>query len=214
MTAPLDAVTAIHNAFRRDMAEVDKAALAWARGELKATATVGRFRFLGEVLWWHADGEERGVFPVLETVAPDVAEAYLMDHRGLDSAVEALTEAWSAQDPLGAARATAGLKRHLDIHLGKEDAHLYRLFRDRVSLPEQGKAVGILAGSVPRERFPEVVSWMFPLLGDVDRENMTRILQQVNPPEVFAQVAQLIRLAIGDDWTELERRVPELATLL
>jgi hypothetical protein len=27
---------------------------------------------------------------------------------------------------------------------------------------------------------------MFPLLGDDDRENMTRILKQVNPPEAFA----------------------------
>jgi len=45
---------------------------------------------------------------------------------------------------------------HLDIHLAKEDAHFYRLVRERVSLPDQGKAVGVMAGTVPQERFPDL----------------------------------------------------------
>jgi hemerythrin-like domain-containing protein len=212
MTTPLDAVTAIHNAFRRDIADIDAAALASARGEERA-ATIERFRFFNEVLVWHAHGEELAVFPVLEGVAPSVAEAYLKDHRGLDAAFDALDRGYSAQDPLETARATAAFKFHLDIHLAKEDTHLYRLFRERTSLAEQGKAVGILAHSVPPERFPELVGWMFPLLGDDDRENMTRIFQQVNPPEVFAGAARLIHNAVGDDWAELERRIPELVSL-
>ena len=214
MTTPLDGVTAIHNAFRRDIADIDAAALAFARGEQQAASTVERFRFLNEVLVWHADGEERAIFPILEGVAPSVAEAYLKDHRGLDAAFEAVDRAYSAGDPLETARATAAFKFHLDIHLFKEDTHLYRLFRERVPTPEQGKAAGILAHAVPQERFPEAVGWMFPLLGDDDRENMTRILKMVNPPEVFAGAARLIRKAIGEGWTELERRIPELASLL
>jgi hemerythrin-like domain-containing protein len=214
MTTPLDAVTAIHNAFRGDIAAIDKAALAFARGDPAAVATIERFRFFNEVLVWHADGEELAVFPVLESVAPSVAEAYLKDHRGLDTAFRALDGAYSARDPLETARATAAFKFHLDIHLAKEDTHLYRLFRERVSVPEQGKAVGIMAHGVPPDRFPEMIGWMFPLLGDDDRENMTRILKQVNPPEAFAGAAQLIRKAVGADWGELERRIPELAGLL
>jgi hypothetical protein len=213
MTTPLGAVTAIHNAFRHDIAIIDAAALAWARGEQPAETTIERFRFLNEVLVWHADGEELGVFPVLEGVAPSVAEAYLKDHRALDAGFEALDGAYWAKDPLETARASAAFKFHLDLHLAKEDTHLYRLFGERVALPEQGKAVGILASAVPQDRFPEVVTWMFPLLGDDDRENMTRILRQVNPPEVFAAATRLIRNAIGDDWGELERRIPELASV-
>jgi hemerythrin-like domain-containing protein len=186
MATPLDAVTAIHNAFRRDIADIDAAALGAARGEQNTAATIERFRFFNEVLVWHAHGEELAVFPVLEGVAPSVAEAYLKDHRGLDAAFDALDRAYSARDPLETARATAAFKFHLDIHLAKEDTHLYRLFRERVSVPEQGKAVGIMSRGVPQDRFPEVVGWMFPLLGDDDRENMTRILKQVNPPEAFA----------------------------
>jgi hypothetical protein len=39
---------------------------------------------------------------------------------------------------------------------------------------------------------------------------MTRILQSVMPPPVFAQVSQLIHKAVGDGWAELVRRIPTL----
>lgn len=210
MTGPIDAIMAIHNAFRRDMACIDAAALAAARGTPGLTATVERFRFFNDVLMWHANGEELAIFPALEEVAPLVAEAYVKDHRGLDAAFDALSAAVSAQDALQTARATAAFKFHLDIHLGKEDTHLYRLIRERVSLPDQGKAVGIMSTTVPRERFPEVVAWMFPLMGPDDRENMTRVWQTLMPPEAFAGVRQLIQKAVGEDWAELTQRIPDL----
>jgi hypothetical protein len=210
MTEPLDAVKAIHNAFRRDMSRIDAAALDTARGKPDLAPTVERFRFFNEILVWHAQGEELAIFPAVEAVAPSVAEAYERDHRGLDAAFDALNAAVNAQDPLETARASAAFKFHLDLHLAKEDAHLYRLMRERVSMPDQGKAVGIMAGTVPQERFPEVIAWMFPLLGPDDRENMTRIWQMVMPPPVFANVKQLIKAAIGDDWPELVRRIPTL----
>ena len=146
MAGPIDAVVAIHNAFRADMAAIDAAALAAARGTPGLEATVERFRFFNEVLEWHAHGEELAVFPALEAVAPLVAEAYEMDHRGLDRAFDALSDAVSVHDALQTARATAAFKFHLDIHLAKEDAHLYRIIRERVSVPDQGKAVGVMAG--------------------------------------------------------------------
>jgi hypothetical protein len=211
MAEPLDAVVAIHNAFRNDIGIIDAAALDSARGKPGLAATVDRFRFLDEVLVWHANGEEQGVFPAIEGVAPLVAEAYERDHRGLDAAFDALSAAVSADDALQTARATAAFKFHLDNHLDKEDAHLYRIMRERVPVPDQVKALGILAGSVPQDRFPEVVAWMFPLMGHDDRENMTRIWQMVMPAPAFAGVKQLIQKAIGDDWAELTRRITDLA---
>jgi len=210
MAAPLDAVAAIHNAFRRDIAGIDAAALGNAQGKPGLEAAIDRFRFFNEVLVWHAHGEELAVFPKLEEVAPLVAEAYLRDHRGLDAAFDALNKAASAHDALATARATAAFKFHLDIHLDKEDAHLYRLFRERIPMPEQGKAVGLMASTVPQDRFPELVAWMFPLMGHDDRENMTRIWEMVMPAEAFAGAVQLIRKSVGDDWAELTRRIPEL----
>ena len=92
-TGPIEAVVAIHNAFRRDMAEIDAAALGAARGKPGLAATVERFRFFNEVLEWHAHGEEAAVFTAVEGVAPLVAEAYAMDHRGLDAAFDSLSKA-------------------------------------------------------------------------------------------------------------------------
>jgi hypothetical protein len=210
MAQPLDAIKAIHNAFRRDIAGIDAAALDSARGKPGLAPAIDRFRFLNEILVWHAQGEELAIFPAVEIVAPSVAEAYERDHRGLDAAFDALNAAVSARDALETARATAAFKFHLDIHLLKEDEHLYRLMRERVPMPDQGKAVGIMSSVVPQDRFPEVVTWMFPLMGHDDRENMTRIWQMVMPAPVFSNVKPLIQAAIGDDWTELTRRIPEL----
>ena len=89
--------------------------------------------------------------------------------------------------------------------------HLYRIVKERISVPDQATAVGVMAGSVPADRNPELIAWMFPLLGDDDRENMTRIWQMVMPPQVFGGAIQLVHQAIGDDFAELERRIPGLA---
>jgi hypothetical protein len=211
MVGPIDAVVAIHNAFRADMVAIDEAALAAARGAPGLEATVERFHFFNEVLEWHAHGEEMAIFTALEDVAPCVAEAYEKDHRGLDAAFLALSNAVSARDAIETARATAAFRFHLAIHLDKEDGHLYRLIRERLSVPDQGKAVGVMASQVPADRHAELVAWLYPLMGDDDRENMTRIWQNVMPAEAFSHSIGLVQAAIPDGWTELSRRIPELA---
>ena len=210
MAEPVDAIRAIHNAFRNDIERIDAAALDSAKGKKGLDATIERFRFFNEILVWHAKGEELAIFPSLENVAPLVAEAYVKDHRGLDSAFDELSNSYSARDALKTARATAVFRFHLRIHLDKEDTHLYRIFRERISLPDQGKAMGIMASTVPKERFPEVVGWLFPLIGHDDRENMTRIWQMVMPAPAFTGVKELIKKSIGSDWAELTRRIPTL----
>ena len=210
MTQPLDVIRVFHNAFRNDMQVIDTAALDAARGTEGLAATVERFRFFNEILVWHADGEEEAVFPRLEGVAPLVAEAYVKDHRGLDSAFDELSKSYASRDSLQTARATAAFRFHLNIHLGKEDTHLYRIFRERVPLPEQGNAIGIMASKVPQERFSEVVAWLFPLVGVDDRETMVHIYQMMMPEPVFASTKELIKKAIGSDWAELTQRIPTL----
>jgi len=192
------------------MEHIDAAALDAVRGKEGLGATVERFRFFNEVLVWHAHGEELAVFPVLENVAPLVAEAYVKDHRGLDAAFDELNRSYSSGDPLQTARATAAFRFHLNMHLGKEDTHLYRIFKERVSLPEQGKAIGIMASKVPQERFSELVAWLFPLVGLDDRETMVHIYQMMMPEPVFASTKELIKKAIGSDWAELTQRIPTL----
>ncbi|HTW91137.1 MAG TPA: hemerythrin domain-containing protein [bacterium] len=210
MTGPLDSVLAFHNAFRADIKKIDAAALDLARGGQGEKPNLERFRFFNEVLAWHARGEELVVFPALERIAPRLAEPYTVDHRGLDTLSDMLSEAVTAGDPLATARATATFKFHLDIHLRKEDAQLYPLIRERLTASDLADMAGTLSKSVPQDRYPEAVAWLFPLLDVTDRENVMRNFQMLMPPPVFAGVAQLVRKAIGDDWAELTRRIPSL----
>jgi hypothetical protein len=210
MTVPLDAIRAFHNAFRRDMAAMDTSAYEAARGRGDLSLVKDRHFFFNEILVWHATGEEEFVFPALESVAPLVAEAYARDHRGLDTSFESLHEALAGPDTIMTTRATAAFSFHLGIHLNKEEAHLYRIFNERVPLPDHWAILGKMAQKIPQDRFPEVVNWLYPLLGHNDRENMTRIWRQALPEPAFAGAVKLIRAAIGNDWAELTRRIPEL----
>lgn len=210
MTQPLDAVMAFHNAFRNDMKGIDQAALGAARGQQGLEQQLNRYRFFNEMLVWHAHGEELGVFPEVDRVAPLVAEAYLRDHHGLDEAYAAMNTAVEAGDLLETARTSAAFKFHLDIHLAKEDAHLYRILRERTTLPEQAKVVGIMSSTVPPERGADVINWIIPLIGLDDQENMVHIWQMVMPPEQFAMVIKLVQQAAGEGWVELVRRIPTL----
>jgi hemerythrin-like domain-containing protein len=211
MHSPIDGVGAIHNAFRADLAAIDAAATAAARGEPGLEATVERFHFFNEILTYHADGEENAVFPLVEEIAPLVAEAYAIDHQRLDIAFDTLSNAISAHDALQTARATAAFKFHLDTHLAKEDTHLFRIVRERVSVTDQIKAVGIMSSTMPGSRVPEFTAWIYPLLGDDDRENFTRALMMLMPWEAFSPSISLIRQATGEGFAELSRRMPELA---
>jgi hypothetical protein len=210
MNGPIDGVVAIHNALRSDIALIEVAALESAKGRPGLGATIERFRFLNEVLTWHADGEDAVISPLLESVAPDVYDTYERDHRALDRAFAELNHAVCVGDPLETARVTKAFRFHLELHLDKEDAHLYRLLGERVALPDLGKAVGQMAAHAPKDRFPEVVAWMFPLLGTHDRLSMTHAWQASMPPEGFAMATALIQQAIGDDWTELAVNIPTL----
>ena len=82
--------------------------------------------------------------------------------------------------------------------------------RDRTSLEEQAAIVGGMAGHVPPGRNPEFKKWMFPLLGNDEREMWLRVVMGLMPEEVFTGVQALVRDTITDDWAELTRRIPEL----
>jgi len=193
---PLDAVSAFHNAFRRDIARIDQAAVAWARDGGAPPSDLERYRFFNEALVWHANGEEAVVFPYIEREAPLLSEPYIQDHHGLDTLYERLHGAVEASDGLEAARAAAAFKFHLDLHLAKEDRQIYAMIRERIRLPEEKGMGGTLSSMVPRERLPEVIAWIFPLLGTVDRQNLTEVFQMLMPPEVFSGVEGLIRKAL------------------
>jgi len=210
VSGPLDIVRCIHNAFRRDISQIDDATFKIARGGGDLAAVFDRVRVTGEILDYHARGEEAAVFPAVDNLTPLVARAYLMDHRELDTMVNGLEAMRRTPDPLTTARATAVLASHLRIHLDKEDAHLYPILRERTTESEQASIAGLMSKKVPPDKFPALVQWMFPLLNLEDRVVVTKGWMTLMPPQVFAGLKPLIKNAIADKWVELAQRIPEL----
>lgn len=209
MARPLDVITAAHNAFRAEIAVIDRGALRAARGERGLDATVERFWRMNEVLAWHAYGEEADIFPAIERVAPDVAASYELDHRGLDAAFDTLRGAVTVHDPLETARATAAFRFHLSLHLDKEERHLYVLFEERLSDSDQQKAVRGMVSSDPRER-AEFIDWLFRRIDDDDREKVLRYWHSVMPADGFAHAIEVVRSATGEAFARTAARIPEL----
>jgi len=210
LSGPIDIVHALHNAFRRDVFQIDDAVFKIARGGGNLSPILERLHIMDEVLDYHARGEEAAVFPAVDNVAPLVAKAYLMDHRELDRMVAGLEEMRKAPDPLATARATAALSSHLRIHLDKEDAHLYAILRERTTESEQAQIAGLMSKQVPPDKFPAMIQWLFPLLDLEDQFVVTRGWMTLMPPPVFANIKPLIKQGVSQNWVELAKRIPQL----
>ena len=210
LSGSLDIVHCIHNAFRRDVYQIDASAFELARNRGDLTPIFDRLRTVAEVLDYHAQGEEVAVFPAVDKLAPLVARAYFLDHRELDKMVNGLEALRKSPIPLVTARATAVLESHLRIHLDKEDVHLYPILRERTTETEQASIVGLMSKKVPPERFPALIQWLLPLLDLDDRVVVTQGWMKLMPPQVFANLKPLIRKVLAEDWTKLTQRIPNL----
>jgi iron-sulfur cluster repair protein YtfE (RIC family) len=210
LSGPIDIVRSFHNAFRRDVSQIDASAFKLARNGGDLTPVFNRLRTVAEILDYHAQGEEAAVFPAVDKLTPLVARAYLLDHRELDTMLDVLEAMRKTPDPLITARATAVLESHLRIHLDKEDVHLYPILRERASESEQASVVGLMSRKVPPEKFPAMVQWLLPLLDFDDRVVITEGWMKLMPPQVFAGLKPLMRKIMAEDWVELARRIPNL----
>jgi iron-sulfur cluster repair protein YtfE (RIC family) len=212
LSSPIDIVLCFHNAFRRDIAQIDASVLNIARSGGNPSPVLNRLHAMDEILDYHARGEEVAVFPAVDNIAPLVARAYLMDHRELDKMVENLETMLlqKSPDPLLVSRATAVLNSHLHIHLDKEDAHLYLILREKTNLSQQVAIGGIMSSKIPPDRFPAAITWLFPLLDLKDQVTVTKGWMTFMPMQVFANVKPLIKGAVAENWDLIAQRIPEL----
>jgi iron-sulfur cluster repair protein YtfE (RIC family) len=210
LSVPIDVVHAIHNAFRRDIVQIDNSALSIARNGGDFSPLFERIQIFSEVLDYHARGEEAAVFPAIDKVTPMFAKAYLMDHRELDIMTNGFAEIKKTPDGLTTARATAILNSHLRIHLNKEDTLLYPVLKERLTVAEQGQIAGLMSKQIPPEKFPSLVQWLFPLLDMNDQVVVTQTWKSLMPPPVFDNVKKLIMKTSNENWIELARRIPDL----
>ena len=207
---PIDIVRCFHNAFRRDISQIDTIIFNIARSGGDTIPLFDRLHILGEVLDYHARGEEAAVFPAVDNLAPLVARPYWIDHRELDNMVSRLETIRKAPDPITTARATAVLQSHLRIHLDKEDVHLYPILRERTTDEEQASIGKMMSTKIPPERFPAIIQWLFPLLELNDQVKVTKGWMAMMPPPVFGMAKKLIKKSAPENWTKLTQQIPEI----
>ena len=210
MLRPIDIIRCFHTAFRRDMYQIDTKVNRAAREGGNLASVLERLHTMNELLDYHARGEEAAVFPAMDKLVPQLATPYLLDHRELDIMVDALEKIRQNPDPLTTARATAVLESFLRIHLNKEDAHLYPILRERTTDDEQVAIGVLLAKSVPPDKFPTLIQWLFPLLDLEDQVFVARGWVKVLPPQTLAGIRPLMQKAIAGNWVKLSQLVPEL----
>jgi hypothetical protein len=90
LSKPIDIVHSIHNAFRRDLFQIDASAFNIARNGGDLTSVFDRLHIVAEILDYHAQSEEAAVFSAVDKPAPLVAQAHFLDHRELDAMVNGL----------------------------------------------------------------------------------------------------------------------------
>ena len=212
MVAPLDIITPIHNAFRKGLIDIDDSAYQIAKNGGDLSPVLERLTSYNEYLLYHADGEELAVFPAVDKIAPQVAKAFLMDHRELDVMTEGTAKVVGAANELDAARATASLWTHLRIHLDKEDAFLYPLLREGISEADQAPIVGTMATRTPHDAMPRVIGFLMSNMTKEERGTTNRVWMALMPEEVFAGVKELVKGSVTSaDWSDLTKRIPEIA---
>jgi hemerythrin-like domain-containing protein len=210
LSRPIDVIRCFHNAFRRDISQIDDIVNRIAREGGDFIPVLDRLHTMNELLDYHARGEEVAVFPAMDKLAPQLATPYLLDHRELDIMVNGLETIQGNPDPLTTARATAVLGSFLRIHLNKEDAHLYMILKERTTDEEQIAMGVLMTRSVPPERFPTMIQWLLPLLDLKDQVFVARGWVKVMPPQVLAGIRPVIEKAVAGNWVKLTELVPEL----
>jgi hemerythrin-like domain-containing protein len=210
LTGPLVNVQSFHNVFRRGITEIDDLAYAAVASGGPIQPALDRLELYFKVIEIHARGENIWVFPVLEKVAPLVAYGYQADHDEIGE-LSATAAHWGpGPEPLVVARATAVMKAHMMLHLDKEEAQLYPLLEMHTSRAEQAHMVERIGAETPEELFPDAVAFVFGLADPEDRAVITRGWMEAFGTDGFAYTLPLIQQAVGEDWDDLVKRVPEL----
>jgi iron-sulfur cluster repair protein YtfE (RIC family) len=207
---PIDVIRCFHNAFRRDLTQIDTLVLNIAREGGDMAPIFERLRIVGDILDYHAKGEEAAVFPAVDKFVPLLAQPYILDHRELDSMVSTLETIRDNPEVLAAARATAVLNSQLRIHLDKEDMYLYPFLSERTTDDEQIAIGRVMSSKTPPERVPVQVQWLFPLLDFDDQLKVIKSSMTMLPAPVFAKLKPLVEKSVSTNWVRLTQQIPEL----
>lgn len=217
MTAgPIRGLRFIHNAIRVQAEEVEDALVA-ASSPADATKVAPTVRLLTGAVRPHVYGEDVGYFPQLRERLPRAADAFQFDHDAekdrLDE-LDRLVSSCSSNQQLALLRRHAVVVReHLDLHMAKEEQILWPETEEAFSPEEQGAIIGAVLGVIPQEQLVTLVPWLVDRQSSDEAVAYMRMLQHVQPPEVFEMFTGWVSAGSRTErWEELIAAMPELSS--
>jgi hemerythrin-like domain-containing protein len=225
VSGPMQMYLYVHDAILRAVAGYEERARHLDRDDPADVAG-----FAGELDWFHTmvkaheKAEEAVLFPALNERFVFVAEPYAYDHDdfephvfdGIDHALGGLQGSDGNGDrrELGELlhRQSIALHEHMRLHISKENDLLIPKLEAEFDLDEQAQLAGAMAGLFDPAMMGALVGWMYDGQDVQDREGMVRFLQRFLPPGPFAGLAGMLAARDTDAWSEMQRRIPELAT--
>lgn len=224
MAGPMQMYLYIHDAILREVADLEVRAKDLDRDDAAEVAALAdRMNFFFNLARTHEDTEEQVLFPAMNDRIAFVAETYLYDHNdfdehvwvGINGALGELGRAGGNGERKESARRlwreSVALHEHMRLHISKENEILLPHLEAAFDVPEQAELAGAMAGLVQPETMGQFVGWMYQGQSNDDREGMLRFLQAILPPEAFSGIASMLSGLGGDEWAEMQRRIPELS---
>ena len=225
MSGPMQMYLYVHDAILREVAYFETAARELNPvGAEEVTEFADRMSWFHEITKTHELTEEEVLFPALEARYRFVAESYVFDHDdydaqvfgAIDRAIAGLTGAegtggrWDHGELLY--RQTVALHEHMRLHVAKENELLLPKLEAEFDVAEQVELAGAMAGMLEPPVMAQLVGWMYRGQPAPDREGMIRFLMQVLPEDPFVAITGMLAGSDAEAWTEMRRRIPELAT--
>jgi hemerythrin-like domain-containing protein len=213
---PIRGLRFIHNAIRVQAREVEDALVA-AASPTDATKSATTVHLLTGAVRPHVHGEDVGYFPQLRERLPRAADAFQFDHDAekerLDE-LDRLVGACASDEQLAELRRHAVVVReHLDLHMTKEEQILWPQTEEAFSPQEQGAIIGAVLGVIPQEQMVTLVPWLVDRQSSEEAISYMRMLQHVQPAEVFAMFTGWVREGSrAERWDELIAAMPELSS--
>lgn len=221
--SPIAGIRFIHTAIRRETADIERIAGTAVTPEVAASLS-RKIDFLTLQIHLHTDGEATAIFPSIETKENNIAVHYLHDHAEEEKLLAAVKELSTVLEKESAGpriteartellRNAIALRYHAWLHSIKEEQIIVPLVQKHFSPPEQGGIVQQVIGKYRPDQLSQTIPWTINWLDPDDREAYVRVMQKGMPPQAFNALKDWLRTGTpAEVWSDLQKRVPELAT--
>ena len=168
---------------------------------------------------FHAEEEERVVFPPAARVANSLVTELIQEHHDLtrreleiDRTAHDLLELPSPEARIAAGIRVNQMANELFVayfaHMNREEAELVPLMREHFSDAEQAMMRGTIIAKFPPDRLFALLGWMLPALNVTELSELLASLKQGAPPALLKAVSDLCAARVDPGrWADVKLRV-------